>query len=119
MTKDEALRQALEALEGNCTNPVSDPEQAAKEDNAITAIKQALEQPEPEPVAWVVYDTENNDIAWTEAGKKLKAETPLYTSPPKREPLTDEWIERFWLDHPTPIKFARAIEAAHGIKGEA
>jgi len=113
--KDEALRLALEALEKIHKHPQSFWNCLEE----ITAIKQALEQPEPEPVAWVVYDTENNDIAWTEAGKKLKAETPLYTSPPKREPLTDEWIERFWLDHPTPIKFARAIEAAHGIKGEA
>jgi len=41
MTKDEALDLALEALEGNTTNPIIDPDQAAIEDQAITAIKQA------------------------------------------------------------------------------
>jgi hypothetical protein len=42
MTKDEILKLALEALEGNTTNPVIDPDQAAIEDQAINAIKQAL-----------------------------------------------------------------------------
>jgi hypothetical protein len=49
----------------------------------------------------------------------------LHGTDPKREPLTDEQIEREWqfahdeegnIDH---HDFARAIEAAHGIKGEA
>jgi hypothetical protein len=44
-TKDEALKLALEALEGACTNPLADPEQAEIEDKAITAIKQALAAP--------------------------------------------------------------------------
>ena len=53
---------------------------------------------------------------------------PLYTSPPQRKPLSDEEIysladsleiwneddEEWILD---PNTFARAIEAAHGIKG--
>ena len=43
------LEQALEALEGNTTNPVIDPEQAALEDQAIAAIKQALKQSVQEP----------------------------------------------------------------------
>ena len=38
----EAMKLALEALEGNCTNPVADPEQAANEDAAIPALRQAL-----------------------------------------------------------------------------
>jgi hypothetical protein len=41
-----AMKQALDALKGNCTNPVADPEQAAAEDNAITALRQAIEQAE-------------------------------------------------------------------------
>jgi len=122
MTKDEALRLALESLKELVVDPQCDfgPSyelQKERQKKAITAIKQALEQPEPEPVAWLDAD---GDLY-----KKLPSDdwhpphTPLYTSPPKRGPLTDEWIERFWLDYPTPIKFARAIEAAHGIKGEA
>ena len=43
---------------------------------------------------------------------------------PKREPLTDEQILNLARGHYSPhqrpeISFARAIEAAHGIKGEA
>ena len=50
----EAMKQALEALKGNCTNPVADPEQAAAEDKAITALRQAIEQAEkPHPYQYV------------------------------------------------------------------
>lgn len=55
----EAMKQALEALKGNCTNPVADPEQAAAEDKAITALRQAIEQAEKqEPVAWIKVSDE-------------------------------------------------------------
>ena len=45
--------------------------------------------------------------------------TPLYTAPPKRQPLTDEKLRAMWANY-APIvggvlEFARAIEAAHGI----
>jgi hypothetical protein len=45
---------------------------------------------------------------------------PLYTAPPKREPLSDEEIKMKWDRLPTNtkdpiIRFARAIEKAHGI----
>jgi len=57
-------------------------------------------------------------------------ETPLYTTPPQRKPLTDEeikaiedgiWKPEFFDDteRQANCEFARAIEAAHGIKGEA
>jgi hypothetical protein len=40
---------------------------------------------------------------------------------PQRKPLTDEEIRSIWNDGDCyeEIAFARAIEAAHGIKGEA
>jgi hypothetical protein len=56
---------------------------------------------------------------------------PLYTSPPAQEfvcstglchyrkPLTDEEIENIAAQTLFPIDFARAIEAAHGIKENA
>ena len=51
---------------------------------------------------------------------------PLYTSPPaQRKPLTDEQIETVWRSvqandfHDCVKPFARAIEAAHNIKGDA
>ena len=51
---------------------------------------------------------------------------PLYTSPPAQpQPLTDEQIETVWRSvqandfHDCVKPFARAIEAAHNIKGDA
>ena len=48
--------------------------------------------------------------------------TPLYTAPPKRQPLTDEKLRAMWVNY-APIvggtlEFARAIEQAHGIGAE-
>ena len=54
MTKDEALRMALEALDALCINDYSGYELGKRDahlvDNALTAIKKALAQPERE---WV------------------------------------------------------------------
>jgi hypothetical protein len=70
-------------------------------------------------------------VPYQHPGKSICAEceAKLHTTPPQRKPLTDEEIytearnhEKFakdgreWFDRGS---FARAIEAAHGIKGEA
>jgi len=125
MTQTEALRLALEALqELENTNSYwwqeVDEATTKKIDPAITAIKAALEAKD-EPVAWyrdedgirIYYDSK----VWDDA-------TPLYTTPPQRKPLTDEHLEAMAEKYVTncyfdTLKFARAIEAAHGIKGEA
>jgi hypothetical protein len=130
MTKDEALRLALEALE-------FDSFYATGKQEAITAIKAALEAKD-EPAAWMYPDDlkrfETSE-AYAEAYSiemvsPTQGETvPLYTTPPQRKPLTDEEIQdaleveflgsnlkRNWQDD---LRVARAIEAAHGIKGEA
>jgi hypothetical protein len=108
MNKDEALRLALEAL--GWTDEWRP--QGLKEE-AITAIKAALEAKD-EPV------TENglyrlgyhNGYGFGEAYGKANA--------PQRKPLTDEEISAIdWKSNETLHDFARAIEAAHGIKGEA
>ena len=85
-------------------------------------------EPEQEPVAWM-YEVnkahtcldlfEPPDDAYDEGTLH-----PLYTSPPQRKPLTDEEVEKMdeWLfDQPfwRVLMLVRAIEAAHGIKGEA
>ena len=72
MNKDEAVKLALDALEGNTTNPVIDPEQAAIEDQAITAIKQALAAPVQEPV--------------------LKDNSNYRLDPPEAEPAQKPWV---------------------------
>ena len=133
--KDEALKLALEALE-----EVNYDQAYATE---IAAIREALaEQPvqQQEPVAWVLEWTFNGE----ERGRRLyddethcvfDAENdggvcrPLVygdTSPPASKPLTDEEILDCWKqvyepgrrEHDNAARMARAIEAAHGIKGE-
>ena len=100
-------------------------------------------QPAPvqEPVAWCVYcDGQFNlnifrvkdvadvkkvrlDLEYPNHKRKV---VPLYTTPPQRKPLTDEQIADIVIEmngnEPTALfwrDLARAIEAAHGIKGEA
>ena len=115
----------------------SDPPQSAwryydvdmKLQETITALDKRLAQPEPGPVAW--YDSKSG---WTEfhSFKPVRKPSapdsewlPLYTTPPQRKPLTDEEMrecakamdaEPLAGGWPELIKFARAIEAAHGIK---
>jgi hypothetical protein len=82
------LELALEALEGNTTNPVIDPEQAAIEDQAIAVIKQALEQPVQEPTFWL---NEHGQLAasrrWAERTWRGQKLIPLYTTPPAPAPV--------------------------------
>ena len=118
MTKDEALRMALDALGNSWTEPNTKQYEIEKE--AITAIKKALAQPEQEPVATVTSETRNPDVTmswWHEPA--LCVGTKLYTTPPKREwiGLTDKEILKFQdivpntLSHDL-IEFAQAIEAS-------
>ncbi len=98
---------------------------------ATKAIEQAEKQ---EPVAWTLTEeltkreTTTRGHLWF-SNPQNACWTPIYTTSPaaRRQPLTDEkiWLEyqRFWPFHPAEeprlakdiVKFARAIEAAHGI----
>ena len=138
MTKDEALRLAWDALEDigdewGFTSQRTVP----KRKEAITAIKEALAnealekmaenarelgldyEPAQEPVGEIVDAIEGAfKCSFT---KMLPVGTKLYTTPPQRKPLSDEEIETYrhmidWTAHWSYINFARAIEAAHGIK---
>lgn len=83
-----------------------------------------------QPVAYV-YEREVDGFGLRKDVKFLKpveVGSDLYTSPPQRNPLTDEEIDKLpWGPHEgNPMTFAeglrdfaRAIEAAHGIKGDA
>ena len=133
MTKDEALKLALEALEANyllvngtethggleqcldgyysgCfdTDPIN-----KQTEEAITAIKEALAKPEQEPVKLVSYNCK--------CGRTMNFESVHGVVAPQRKPLTDEEILTVARDHYNPhqrpeISFARAIETAHNIK---
>jgi hypothetical protein len=125
MTK-EALADLLEAVEAAIEAGDWKVDGACDPDLAIRQAKQALAQPEQEPVAWVCMTDQYSKIVrfeWETFGNV----TPLYTTPPQRKPLTDEQIGKI-LDDPNiaeknqgnwlvlPYAYARAIEAAHGIK---
>jgi len=135
MTKDEALRLALEAFEYIEHNYMSLPAPATK---AITAIKAALEAKD-EPVGSFMTrlqaidfllkmrpqtePTEKQIIATIDAYSALFGDMIESPTPPQRKPLTEQKIGAILEDTNAfgtrLYTFARAIEAAHGIKGEA
>ena len=103
MTKDEALKLALEALESSrvfvtTREKIKHPEGAEWYDQIITAIKEALAQPEQEPV--VFWDGESRFVSqktkeWdkrTGGTLGFGCDIALYTTPPQRTwvGLTDE-----------------------------
>ena len=129
MTKDEALKLALEALK---QIDEAMPFPVAKLAQAI--IKEVLAQPEQEPVAWQFMKGSNfrkhrpddfDDLA----SDGLPYWKPLYTTPPQRKPLTDKQILadetlRYYFGQnggAGPVskqgrKIVNAIEALHNIK---
>ena len=114
MNKDEALRMALEALEG--ADQIDCDMQAA-----ITAIKKALAQPKQEPLAWISTGPARM-IHWT-ADKPAYGDdwVPLYTTPPQRTwvELTDDEIWEAYMKAPLTLDcstdelyaLARKVEA--------
>lgn len=119
--KNKALKLALEALQWNCGGePLP-----TLELQAINAIKEALAQPEQEPHCYM------DEYGYVEGEMKQYMEEqggwfPVYTAPPQRKPLMDWEISNVYFDatgqglrlqdKALAHKFARAIEAAHGIK---
>ena len=134
MTKNEALRLALEAFKeiihwyavrdrnDVLLNFVDQNREIKKTMKAITAIKAALEAKD-EPVAW--FCKERNlveiDCPAEDDFRSTLGWEPLYSTPPQRKPLTIEQIAELLYKFESAsawYQFARAIEAAHGIKGE-
>jgi hypothetical protein len=165
MTKDEALKLALEAylcrempagtiigdpkwwvpkIANAIKEALAQPEQYTTDAMKVRqAVAQALhddvyaeelEQPEakqsgtisitmPAPVAYLCENAVGHKyFRWKKPSSTYKP-IPLYTTPPQRNPLTDEEIGAILEDTNAfgtrLYTFARAIEAAHGIKGEA
>ena len=116
MIQEKALRMALEALRKARRKVLTTEECHA----VIMSIKDALAQPEPvmhtlNCVCGAVWDVKTD-------GSEEMVHTP-YTTPPQRKPLTDEHIGVIAIKsqdgispHDDTLRFARAIEAAHGIK---
>ena len=131
MTKDEALKLGLEALEGFIPYlPLKDEAQCNRYDKAITALKKVLAQPEQEPVAWGVFEGNLHDMFFSPSEAQEMADLkgthaevrPLYTTPPQRKPLTDEEMKKIWYAMQNIMgwysfqEIARAIVGGHGIK---
>ncbi|CAB4146783.1 hypothetical protein UFOVP499_32 [uncultured Caudovirales phage] len=138
MTK-EALKLALEALEEIALAGMSvAPEMIDSKEafharqawrfigiaaRALDPIKEALAQPEQEPVAYIRVSKTGHVMACAKTGDfySLPHKTLLYTTPPQRKPLTETEIRTIRCDMAGTldvqyVAFARAIEAAHGIK---
>jgi hypothetical protein len=130
----KAMKLALEALEKLDKVMKRSPDT----NSAITALRQAIEQAEKqEPVAWIKKDRGAIEVSIMSVEYMTnKGFEPLYTTPLQRQPLTDEQINVLADKHlivaqkyigtgeyissiDGEIEFARAIEQAHGIKGEA
>ena len=85
-------------------------EAQARIGEAKQALRQALAQPEQEPVAWVyngiLHEFDPSEFATSEV-------KPLYTAPPKREwvGLTDDEIYEFVCTTDSYRDFGKAIEA--------
>ena len=136
MTKDEALKLALEALEADPLEMVADVDghMVFLKDKAITAIKEALAKEkalqalhdenerlglykdayaEQEPLAWISTGPASM-IHWT-ADKPVYGDdwVPLYTTPPQRTwvGLTAKEKHEFRYSHMTTADFIDAIEA--------
>ena len=130
MTKDEALKLAMEALEHACGDRCNFKYNPCFQREAITAIKEALAQPEQEPLeywnaveGWVKIDEVREHLDSVGCGTIYKTfgedRVPLYTTPPQRKwvGLTDDEIVLISAECASShqhmdIQFAKAIEAA-------
>jgi hypothetical protein len=121
MTKDEALKLALEALESSrvfvtTREKIKHPEGTEWYDQAITAIKEALAQPEQEPVAIVEVFGKDWRLEYMSlpVGKhNLYTQQYIYTTPPKHTwvGLTDEeMMDAIYVDD-TPMERGRRVES--------
>jgi hypothetical protein len=112
MSLREAAQQALEALEYINKYGFVLADYEGPMEQAITALRAALEQPEQEPM--VVKDS--NGLTLKAGWDDLPVGTPLYTHPPRREwrGLTEEEMVALAGGELTRDErmIARAIEAA-------
>ena len=129
MTKErEAMKLALEALEYISSHYMSLPKIGCM---ALAVVEEALAEPaqQQEPMAYSYTSriTGAQGFSHHPMPRFIDADSwdikPLYTSSPASKPLTDEQLEAMAENYVTncyfdTLKYARAIEAAHGITGE-
>ena len=123
------IEQALDALQDADTR-MEHRQDVELRHSAMAALRAALEQPQlgQEPVAWI-HQNSNTDkeyLVWCKSEMGGRNWRPLYLHPqPPRQPLSDEqilklgWAVTPYANQMEMLSIARAIERAHGIKGEA
>jgi len=90
MTKDEALKMAIDFLDGSY-----------EAHNVRKACQEALEQPAQEPIAWMAKDENCTDcIVWE---RDEEHTMPLYTHPVQPKPLTDAERQAAGALNPDPL----------------
>ncbi len=127
MTEEqEALKLALEALEAIHTHAdvacVVTPDGAVYLQPAITAIKEALAQPEQEPFGYFKVEP----FGWTDCAETDEGARALYEAPPlpvQRQPLTDELYKELLFAvgnkypnetrHQTALRYIKDAETCH------
>lgn len=131
---DQAIYGMSITLDGKRIDPASIYKQEVPQDHIADAsnmVATSQDSRQVEPVAHITgYYHGYTVINSVDHRVLLPVGMALYRSPPKREPLTDEEIEscidegfEYGLDrgnisNKPVIRFARAIERAHGIGGE-
>ena len=138
MSKLTIDRSVLEHVLNAILNAVPQTTSQAKEQlESLLVLRGALAQPQQEPVFWVrlrsdgLYEGPIHNNVIEDVRRYSGAWTPLYTSPPAstatsedvrlaRKPLPAHEIVTLYEENPRSdsdmIDFARAVEAAHGIK---
>ena len=107
---DAWYRKRVEALQKKRWDTTITTDGYKLKDGPVEALRQALAQPEQEPVAWVyngiLHEFDPSEFATSEV-------TPLYTAPPKREwvGVTYDEVYEFVCTTDSYINFAKAIEA--------
>jgi len=127
----EPLQRQTDLIVGEIKELLAQPEQTEQEPKFnfdLERMKAAIESPisnvtvddlvkqvKQEPVAWMFGNKlykklyGKNHLSLEERNSFI----PLYTAPPKREPLSFEDLNTMWCGN--PIDFARRIESIHGI----
>jgi hypothetical protein len=129
MTQDDILKIAVQA--GFTWEPIGNLAGPLERFAALVAaaerstVKESLTA-QDEPVATVERHGIVADVEWLPASWAIRNGDKLYTRPqPAQQPLTEEQIQmidantHFHESPDWPVRFARAIERAHGIGGAA
>jgi hypothetical protein len=118
MTDKKVMQMALDALEQITPDWRTSIDKHQQLNNSIDALRTALAQPEPEPVAWRFYD--GSTWCYVDHLTDLPQDKfePLYTAPSKKEwvgltdneyeTMAEQYVTNYYFD---TFKYAKSIEA--------